>query len=651
MNLVNRSMIHGNLSRDKEEIRQRMATVRICVCGDEGAGKSSLITSLVKDVFVTTKIQPTLPQITIPPSIGTPENVTTTIVDTSALPQERANLNKEIRKSNVILLVYSDHYSYERVALFWMPHFRSLGVNVPVVLCANKSDQNSSTSTDQVVEDEMLPVMSEFKEIDSCIRTSAREHHNINEVFFLCQKAVTDPIAPLFDSKDSSLKPACVSALQRIFYLCDRDQDGYLSDREIHDFQVKCFGKPLSELDLSNIKSSIQRHVPESVTDKGITQTGFMHLNKLFAEKGRHETIWLILRTFHYTDSLSLQSSFLTPKFEVPANSSAELSPAGYRFFVDLFLLHDKDNDGGLSPTELSTLFAPTPGLPSQWQENDFPSCTVRNDAGYITLQGWLAQWSMTTFTSHRTTLAYLAYLGFDSSPSSLPSSSTTTSTLKALTTTKPRKRPARSHRRRTPFVSRNVLQAFILGAPHSGKSSLLSTFLSRPSPPSTTYSPSLQPRTAVNTVELPGGKQVTLILSELGDHEPAILDNAAKLHQCDILLYTYDSGDAESFHYIVTLREKYTHLDDLPVLFVATKADKDRVRQDCEEQPEEYASRLGVRKPVHVSVAWGSVAELFVQVAEVGLNPGSAFPKGEGEEDGEGEGWMGCQPAIPNMK
>lgn len=584
---------------------------------------------------MTTKIQPTLPQITIPPSIGTPENVTTTIVDTSALPHERPKLNKEIRKSNVILLVYSDHYSYERVALFWMPHFRSLGVNVPVVLCANKSDQSNTVPTDQIVEDEMLPVMSEFKEIDSCIRTSAREHHNINEVFFLCQKAVTDPIAPLFDSKDSSLKPACVSALQRIFYLCDRDQIGYLSDKDIHDFQIKCFGKPLSDLELSSIKSSIQRHLPDSVTDKGITQAGFILLNKLFAEKGRHETIWLILRTFHYTDSLSLQSSFLTPKFEVPANSSAELSPAGYRFFVDLFLLHDKDNDGGLSPTELSALFAPTPGLPPQWQENDFPSCTVRNDAGYITLQGWLAQWSMTTFTSHRTTLAYLAYLGFDSSPPS------ETSTLKALTVTKPRKRPARAHRRRTPPVSRNVLQAFILGAPHSGKSSLLSTFLSRPAIPSSTYSPSLQPRTAVNTVELPGGKQVTLILSELGDHESAILDNAPKLQQCDILLYAYDSSDAESFQYIISLREKYAHLDDLPLLFVATKADRDRVMQDCEVQPEEYAARLGVQKPVHVSVAWDSISELFVQVAEVGLNPGSAFPRREGEEEGDGEGWV----------
>ena len=255
-----------------------------------------------------------LPQITIPPTIGTPENVTTTVVDTSALPQERDTLRQKIRKSNVILLVYSDHYSYERVALFWMPYFRSLGVNVPVVLCANKSDLLQNGSTAQVVEEEMLPVMAEFKEIDSCIRTSAREHYNVNEVFFLCQKAVTHPIAPLFDSKEAVLKPATITALQRIFYLCDKDRDGYLNDQEIHEFQIRCFGKPLSEEDLSNLKQSIRRLSLQSVTDKGINEHGFLLLNKTFAEKGRHETIWIILRTFHYTDSLSLKDSFLHPK-------------------------------------------------------------------------------------------------------------------------------------------------------------------------------------------------------------------------------------------------------------------------------------------------------------------------------------------------
>ncbi|KAK2074648.1 hypothetical protein P8C59_008841 [Phyllachora maydis] len=555
-------------------------------------------------------------RITIPPNIGTPENVTTTIVDTSARPQDRTTLRKEIRKSNVILLVYSDHYSYERVALFWMPYFRSLGVNVPVVLCANKSDLTGDGNTAQVVDEEMQPIMAEFREIDSCIRTSAREHRNVNEVFFVCQKAVTHPIAPLFDHKEAALKPACVDALRRIFYLCDKDQDGYLNDYEMHEFQAKSFEKPLAAEDLENIKSTVAKALPWSNTQRGLDLPGFLHLNKIYAEKGRHETIWIILRKHHYTDSLSLEDSFLRPKFDVPEYASAELSPAGYRFFMDLFLLFDKDNDGGLNDQELAALFAPTPGLPSSWDENSFPSTTVRNEAGHITLQGWLAQWSMTTFLEPKTTLEYLAYLGFE------PPTPRDTMTA-ALKVTKPRKR-----RRRPGRVERHVVLCYVLGAAGAGKSSLLDAFLNRPF--DALYHPTIKPRRAVHSVELPGGKQVYLILEELGELEPAILENPAKLDACDLICYAYDSSDPDSFSHVVDLRTKFPQLDDLPAIYTGLKADKDKTTQRSELQPDTYTSSLNMIAPLHVSVTWDSISEFFIALAETATNPSTGFPKSE---------------------
>jgi Ras family protein T1 len=573
------------------------------------------LTSFVKDTFVTTKIQPVLPPITLPPTIGTPDNVTTTIVDTSSLPQDRDTLRKEVRKCNVILLVYSDHYSYERVALFWMPYFRSLGVNVPVVLCSNKSDLSPSVSTAQLVEDEMLPILSEFKEVDSCIRTSAKEHHNINEVFFLCQKAVTHPIAPIYDSKENDLKPAAVEALKRVFYLCDKDQDGVLNDQEIQDFQQKCFDKQLSPEDLANIKHSISRARPHATNfEHGIDVEGFVQLNRMFAEKGRHETIWIILRKFHYSDSLSLKDSFLHPRLDIPAYASAELSPFGYRFFVDLFLLHDKDNDGGLSQSELAALFAPTPGIPSSWIDSGFPHCTVRNEAGYITLQGWLAQWSMTTFEDPKTTLEYLAYLGFEGDGKG---------TTAALKVTKPRKRRNKPGR-----VERNVFLCYVVGAAQSGKSALLNAFLNRPF--SSTYHPTIKPQMAVNSVELQGGKQCYLIVEELGELEPAILENQAKLDACDLLCYTYDSSDPDSFTHILDLRKRYPALNSLPSVYVALKADRDRAVQRTEVQPDVYCEELKMAKPLHVSVTWTSINDFFVHLAESATYPSTAFPKGD---------------------
>lgn len=41
--------------------------------------------------------------------------------------------------------------------------------------------------------------------------------------------------------------------------------------------------------------------------------TGFLFLNTLFIQRGRHETTWTILRRFGYSDSLELTPNYLCP--------------------------------------------------------------------------------------------------------------------------------------------------------------------------------------------------------------------------------------------------------------------------------------------------------------------------------------------------
>lgn len=67
---------------------------------------------------------------------------------------------------------------------------------------------------------------------------SAKQSLNVSEVFYFAQKAVLHPTAPLYDSREHSLKPACIAALRRIFQLCDLDKNSYLDDEEIDLFQV-----------------------------------------------------------------------------------------------------------------------------------------------------------------------------------------------------------------------------------------------------------------------------------------------------------------------------------------------------------------------------------------------------------------------------
>ncbi|KAI5955686.1 GEM1 [Candida jiufengensis] len=610
-------------------------SIRVAVCGDEFVGKSSLITSLIKETIFESQSNNVLPPITISRndynesfkeqsfakttkseySKDISEYIpnTTTIVDTD--PSDHALLTQELKRADVIWLVYSDHYTYERISLHWMPIFRSLGLNLPIILCANKSDLSTKNLWKYQNNDEFIPLINEFKEIEAGVRCSAKNNYNVVEAFYLCQRAVTHPISPIFDAKEGNLKPGAIAALRRVFFLFDTDLDGYLNFVEFNELHKKCFGFMLEIEDFDEIIKYINLKLLDQ-NSSGISEDGFILLNKLYAESGRHETIWGILRANHYTNSLSLNDKFLSPHLDLNPNASVELSPTGYRFLVDLFIKFDKDNDGGLNEEELKNLFRPTPGIPKLWIETNFPSSILCNEEGYVTLQGWLAQWNLTTFLSYKTTLEYLAYLGFDESNS-----------IKALKVTKPRKtRQKQGKIYRNSVNDRNIFNCFIIGAPKAGKSSLLDSFLHGTY--SDMYSPTIQPRLVIKDIEIRGGKQCYLILEELGELEPAILENKKRLDECDVICYTYDSSDPESFQYLVDLRKKNLHLDEIPSVFVALKADLDKQQQRSDVQPENYTRDLFLNSPLHISSSWNSsLHELFIQLVDAAKNPSTSTP------------------------
>ncbi|RUP48323.1 hypothetical protein BC936DRAFT_144711 [Jimgerdemannia flammicorona] len=298
--------------------------VRILLVGDDGVGKSTLITSLIKETFIP-NIQHVVPEVTIPPEV-TPENVTTHIVDSSVLyvppttarTENRETLETEIRKAHVICIVYSidDPNTFNRLPVFWLPYIRSLGVNVPVVLVGNKIDLRGEDVTNQSLEDEIIPIMNEFKlegEVETCVECSARQPLNVSEVFYFAQKAVLHPTAPLYDSREHVLKPACVDALRRIFKLCDTDKDNVLNDDELNEFQRKCFNAPLQQQELEGVKEVVRDREPLGVNGIGLTEIGFLFLHTLFIQRGRLETTWTVLRKFGYGDDLSLREDFLLP--------------------------------------------------------------------------------------------------------------------------------------------------------------------------------------------------------------------------------------------------------------------------------------------------------------------------------------------------
>ena len=47
---------------------------------------------------------------------------------------------------------------------------------------------------------------------------------------------------------------------------------------------------------LDSLKAVVMKNSPEGINKEGLTSKGFLTLNSLFIQRGRHETTWTILR-------------------------------------------------------------------------------------------------------------------------------------------------------------------------------------------------------------------------------------------------------------------------------------------------------------------------------------------------------------------
>lgn len=571
-----------------------MKDVRILLVGDPQVGKTSLILSLVSEEFpeeVPTKAE----EITIPADV-TPEKVPTHIVDYCAVEQSEDMLMDEIVKANVVCVVYdvTAEDSLQRITSYWLPLIRQAceedSTAKPVIIVGNKSDLAEGSTMDTV-----LPIMNDYTEVETCVECSAKELKNISEMFYYAQKAVLHPTAPLFSADTKELKPLCQAALSRIFKISDTDSDGLLNDKELNDFQNRCFNTPLQGQGLQDVKNVVRKNVENGLRDGALTLKGFLFLHTLFIQRGRHETTWTVLRKFGYGDDLELRAEYLCPAIDMGTDQTVELSDAGYQFLIDLFQRHDKDEDEALNPEELQELFRICPTMP--WGE-DVLSSVETNTNGWITLQGFLAQWSLTTFLDYTRMLAYLAFFGYthhEHEPSLLT----------AITVT--RSKAVDLQKKQT---SRSVFQCYVFGPPGVGKTAFLQAFLGRTLEPG--ESEEGLSNYAINLLEV-NRQEKYLVLREIEWENSGFL-----LHdrRCDVACFIYDSTDAASFTQVVQLRERLPKT--VPCLLVAGKSEGVVAKQDFEMQPALYCtlnklpppqpfsslSRPDVYKPIYTNLA-----------------------------------------------
>jgi len=607
--------------------------VTIVVVGDPKVGKTSLITSLVSDIFQE-NVAPKVAPVVITPA-STPEHVEIQILDTSSAVEDEAQLDSDMKKADVICVVYAvnDPATKESIRTRWLPKIRHLGLTVPVVLVGNKFDLAASERTLEDLRRELEPIMNQYREVETCIECSAKTSLNVDEVFFFAQKAVIYPTAVLYDLAEGQFKPKCVAAFKRIFKLCDIDKDGVLDDHELNEFQKTCFEAPLSVDDLKKLKATIRRQQQDGITDRGLTLAGFLWLQHYFMKKGRLETIWTILRKFGYNDQLDIAEEYTTPHIVLDweRGERPELSSKAYGYLTDLFHRHKGDRDSALTSEQLKDMFSVCPNGQSPWDRYNFPHCTVVDAHGNLTLQGFLAMWSMTTLLDYKTSVQYLSHLRYPSVDSLNPHDMLD------------------ARRLHHPKKNRTVFCAVVLGSPGSGKSTLLRGLLNKPF--QTEHVPTTHTNYAVNIVR----GQRYLILIEAGDPSQEIatlqaIEKDGSQSAVDALVLLVDRTNPQSLKYAEELYEtqilqcpaasphqrhrerSHTRLSTLPVVVLHTKADLPRAPQGGDITVEAFCKRHRLSSPLSISFAKNEPYDVYNFIIEQILSKKNRRPSHQPE-------------------
>lgn len=575
--------------------------VRMLLVGERGVGKTSLILSLVSEEFpeeVPTKAE----EIIIPPDV-TPEQVPTHIVDYSAAEQSEEMLTDEIQRAHVICIVYSveDELSFDKVTTYWLPLIRECNPDrrCPVVLVGNKVDL-----VDYSTIESSIGVMDEFPEIESCVECSAKTLKNISEMFYYAQKAVLHPTAPLYTVDRQDLTEDCKAALTRIFKICDMDNDELLNDEELNFFQKRCFNAPLQPQALEDVKSVLRRNLSNGVSGNAITKNGFLFLHCLFIQRGRNETTWTVLRKFGYNDNLQIAQEFLHPPLRVHSGCTTELSHKGQQFLTTLFNHHDKDKDGALSPKESESFFSACP-VPL-WGK-DVCNTVVTNSQGWITLQGYMCQWTLITLLDVQKTFEYLAYLGYNIIENESQLSAVIVTREKRLDLAKKQS-------------GRNVYQCHVIGPKGSGKSMFCRSFIGQTVETVTETGLLDNPQCTINTVQV-YGQEKYLMLRDIDVRNVSEPLTPSEV-QCDVACLVYDVSDPKSFEYIARLFLKYFIDTKIPVLIVANKSDLEEVHQDYLLQPSSFCSRYKLPPPHPFTASKKIKRDIYVKLATM-----AAFP------------------------
>ena len=291
----------------------------------------------------------------------------------------------------------------------------------------------------------------------------------------------------------------------------------------------------------------------------------------------------------------------------------------------------------------------------------DFPAGIATTAAGGISLDGWLAQWAMTTLLQPLTTIKYMHYLGY--AAATQHSGDATSDAYTAA-----RKLPLKATRSRSienqeNELQRDVVRCFVFGGKGCGKTALLEALRGGPK---RAIAPPDAPRSAARFIQPPrsrssregegkkdrGTRQRCLVITECPANSGAeleVLDSG--MVDCDLAILMFDVNDPGSVEHLAAVQSSIPGA--VPCVYLANKCD---TLTNVEVPPPAYlaardlCARHNLADPERLSLppnpSKSSIAatnRMFQLLLATALRPDAARPLSDTERSAQ----RGKRPAI----
>jgi len=311
-----------------------------------------------------------------------------------------------------------------------------------------------------------------------------------------------------------------------------------------------------------------------------------------------------VLRKFGYGDDLSLTKEYLFPPLRIPTGCSTELTHQGYQFLQMLFEKYDKDRDGCLDPEEVIQLFSTCPYVP--WGAQVYN--TVPTDhRGFLTLPGYLSQWTLWTLLSPGRTLEFLGHLGYSYSMEAPQSDAILVTREKRLDVQKKQ-------------TSRTAYQCHVIGPKGAGKTTFCQGLLNRNIEAVSALLDADLSKQTLAPVQVYGQERY-LLLRDIDVH--AVTDTLLPSEaQCDVVCLVYDAADPRSFEYVGRVYLKYFAETPVPCLLVGNKFDLGEVRQQYIQQPGEFCRKHRLPPPQSFTCSGTVRRDVYLKLATMAAYP-----------------------------